>query len=67
LRKQHRKELLLTRIYHQYYSVGQIKKNEMSGACDSIWMRRGAYSGKENLREGDNLIDVGVDGRIILK
>jgi hypothetical protein len=45
----------------KYYSDDQIKKNGMTGG------RRGAYSVLAgNLRDGDHLEHVGVDGRIIL-
>jgi hypothetical protein len=53
-------------ILTKYYSGDQIRKNEMDGACST-------YRGGEvlsvfwwgNLRERDQLEDLGVDGRII--
>ena len=53
----------------KYYSGDQIKKNEMSGSCDT-YMGGGevrTWFWWINLRGSDHLEDLGVDGRIILK
>jgi hypothetical protein len=43
--------------------------NEMNGACGTkrTWNRRGVYSVLIGNPEGDNLEDLGLCGRIILK
>jgi hypothetical protein len=52
---------------HQHYPGDQINKNKMGGAC-SVYGGQvyiGIWWG--NLSERDQLLDLGVDGRIILK
>jgi hypothetical protein len=46
-----------------------VKKNEMGGACSTYGRRREVHTGTwwGNLRGGDHLGDLGVDGKIILK
>jgi hypothetical protein len=49
-------------------SVICIKKNEMCWACSTYGDRRSGYRfWWANLRKGDHLADLGVDGRITLK
>jgi hypothetical protein len=52
----------------KYYSVNQIQKNEMGGAC-SMYGKKEVHTGfwRGYLREGDHLGGPGVEGRIILK
>lgn len=47
----------------------QIKEDEMDRALWNIWGRKEMHTGVccGNLKEGDYLRDVGVDGRIILR
>jgi len=50
------------------FSVDQIEKNQMGGACSTYGDRRVIYGvWRGNLRERDHLGDSGVDGRIILR
>jgi hypothetical protein len=53
----------------QYFSGGQIDKNEMGGACITYGERRGVYRVLVggNLMEREHLGDPGVDRRIILR
>jgi hypothetical protein len=51
--------VLLTR----YYFGDQIKKNEIGGACSTIWERRGSYRWG-NLKERGHLEDLGMGGRM---
>jgi len=54
----------------KYYSGDHIQKNEKGGACGTYGEGRGdLYTGScwGNLRERDQLEDLGVDGRTTLK
>jgi hypothetical protein len=52
----------------KYYSVDQIQKNEMGGACSMYGERRRTYRILVGRPQGRNTLgDTGVDRRIILK
>jgi hypothetical protein len=61
-------------MYHKsrngtYYSGNQVEKNEMGRTCSTYGGKARCIQdfGGENLREGDQLGDPDVGGRIILK
>jgi hypothetical protein len=64
-RRLHNKELYA--LYSSPNLIGEMKSRIPRWArhVESIWERRGFWL--ENLREGDDLEDRGIDGRIILK
>lgn len=54
--------------FTKYNSNDKIKKNRIGGVCGTYGTRRGAYSvWWGNLREIDNLVDPGMDRKVILK
>jgi hypothetical protein len=52
---------------NQYFSGYDIKKNEMGGACSAYGRREKSIQGFSwgNLREREQWLDPGVDGRIL--
>jgi hypothetical protein len=59
----------LSEVISKYYLGDQIKNNEVDGACGNLGDKRGAYTllVEGALGERDQLEDLGVDGRIILR
>jgi hypothetical protein len=55
---------LMTLILTERYSAHQLK-NEMGWLCDTVMGEEGVLWG--NLREREDLVDKGVNGRIILE
>jgi hypothetical protein len=65
-RRIHNKELYA--LYSSPNIIWVIKKTEVGRAC-STWGRVEVHTGFQwgNLREGDHIEDLGIDGRVILK
>jgi hypothetical protein len=56
-------------LFAKYYSGDQIRKDEKGGACSTYGRQERCIQGfgGGNLRERENLEDLGVGGRIIIK